>query len=71
MSTSIWNSLGYFYTAGPIVANGVLVTGITGCERYKDDVCFYTGHDPLTGEELWRFSTVAIDHIRSCIHRLH
>ena len=52
-------SLGYFYTAGPIVANGVLVTGITGCERYKDDVCFYTGHDPLTGEELWRFSTVA------------
>jgi alcohol dehydrogenase (cytochrome c) len=52
-------SLGYFYTAGPIVANGVLVTGITGCERYKDDVCFYTGHDPLSGEELWRFSTVA------------
>ena len=52
-------SLGYFYTAGPIVANGVLVTGITGCERYKEDVCFYTGHDPLSGEELWRFSTVA------------
>ena len=52
-------SLGYFYTAGPIVANGVLVTGITGCERYKEDVCFYTGHDPLTGDELWRFSTIA------------
>ena len=61
----VWESqtadpgLGYFYTAGPIVANGVLVTGITGCERYKEDVCFYTGHDPLTGEELWRFATVA------------
>ena len=61
----VWESqtadpgLGYFYTAGPIVANGVLVTGITGCQRYKEDVCFYTGHDPLTGEELWRFATVA------------
>ena len=52
-------SLGYFYTAGPIVANGVLVTGITGCDKYKEDVCFYTGHDPISGEELWRFATVA------------
>jgi len=52
-------SLGYTYTAGPIVAGGTLVTGITGCDRYKDDVCFITGHDPHTGEELWRTSTVA------------
>ena len=52
-------ALGYYYTAGPIIANGVLVTGITGCDRYKDDVCFITGHDPLSGEELWRFATVA------------
>ena len=51
-------SLGYRYTAGPIVANGTLVTGINGCERYKDDVCFITGHDPMTGEERWRFSTI-------------
>ena len=52
-------TLGYFYTAGPIVANGTLVTGITGCERYKEDVCFITGHDPATGEQKWRTSTVA------------
>ncbi|NQV69030.1 MAG: PQQ-binding-like beta-propeller repeat protein [Pseudohongiella sp.] len=52
-------ALGYYYVAGPIVANGTLVTGINGCERYKDDVCFITGHDPLSGEELWRTSTVA------------
>ena len=51
--------LGYTYTAGPIVANGTLVTGINGCHRYKDDVCFITGHDPMTGEERWRFSTIA------------
>ena len=52
-------TLGYFYTAGPIVANGTLVTGITGCDRYKEDVCFITGHDPATGEQKWRTSTVA------------
>ena len=52
-------ALGYFYTAGPIVANGTLVTGITGCDRFKEDVCFITGHDPMTGEERWRTSTVA------------
>ena len=52
-------ALGYYYTAGPIIANGVLVTGITGCERYKDDLCFITGHNPQSGEELWRFATVA------------
>ena len=52
-------TLGYFYTAGPIVANGTLVTGITGCDRYKEGVCFITGHDPATGEQKWRTSTVA------------
>jgi alcohol dehydrogenase (cytochrome c) len=51
--------LGYFYVAGPVVADGVLVTGVSGCERYKDDVCFITGHDPSTGRELWRTATVA------------
>jgi len=52
-------ALGYYYVAGPIVANGTLVTGINGCERYKEDVCFITAHDPLTGAELWRTDTVA------------
>jgi alcohol dehydrogenase (cytochrome c) len=51
--------MGYHYTAGPIIANGTLVTGITGCSRYKEDVCFITGHDPATGEERWRTSTIA------------
>jgi len=61
----VWESstadpaLGYHYVAGPIVANGTLVTGITGCERYKEDVCFITGHDPDSGEELWRTSIIA------------
>lgn len=53
------SSLGYEYTAGPIVVGGKVISGITGCSRYKDDVCFITGHDVETGEELWRTSTVA------------
>ena len=52
-------SLGYRYTSGPIVANGTIVAGMTGCQNYKNDVCFITGHDPDTGAERWRTSTVA------------
>ena len=52
-------ALGYRYTSGPIVANGTIVAGMTGCQNYKNDVCFISGHDPDTGEERWRTSTVA------------
>ncbi len=53
------NALGYRYTSGPIVANGRVVAGMTGCERFKEDVCFISAHDADTGEELWRTSTIA------------
>jgi alcohol dehydrogenase (cytochrome c) len=53
------SKLGYQYTSGPIVVRGKVIAGITGCARYKDDVCFITGHDAATGKELWRTSTVA------------
>jgi len=51
--------LGYEYTSGPIVVRGKVIAGITGCSRYKEDVCFITGHDAATGKELWRTSTIA------------
>jgi alcohol dehydrogenase (cytochrome c) len=51
--------LGYEYTTGPIVVRGKVIAGITGCGRYKDDVCFISGHDAATGKELWRTSTIA------------
>jgi alcohol dehydrogenase (cytochrome c) len=53
------NALGYEYTSGPIVAKGRVIAGMTGCTRYKFDVCFITGHDAETGRELWRTATVA------------
>jgi alcohol dehydrogenase (cytochrome c) len=51
---------GYTHTSGPIVAGGVVVSGINGCERFKKGGCFVTGHDPVSGEELWRTSTIAL-----------
>lgn len=53
------STLGYEYTSGPIVVRGKVISGITGCSRYKEDVCFITGHDSATGKELWRTSTIA------------
>ena len=53
------HELGYRYSSGPIVVQGKIVAGMTGCENYKNDVCFISAHDPDTGEEVWRTSTVA------------
>ena len=51
--------LGYRYTSGPIVVNGRIVAGMTGCQNYKNDVCFISAHAPETGEQVWRTSTIA------------
>lgn len=53
------HDLGFQYTSGPIIVRGKVVAGITGCEYYKNEVCFISAHDPQTGAELWRTSTVA------------
>ncbi len=50
---------GYSNTSGPIVADGKVINGIAGCGRFYADSCFITGHDALSGEELWRTYTVA------------
>jgi alcohol dehydrogenase (cytochrome c) len=52
-------ALGYGYTSGPIVVRGKVIAGITGCSRYKDDVCFISAYDAATGREAWRTSTIA------------
>ncbi len=51
---------GFTQRGGPVIANGVVVSGINGCNRYTEQTCFITGHDPDTGEELWRTSTIAL-----------
>lgn len=51
--------LGYTNVAGPIVADGRVINGINGCDRFHETSCFITAHDARTGEELWRTYTVA------------
>lgn len=48
---------GYSITGAPLVANGVLITGISGGEFGTRG--FLDGWDPATGEKLWRRYTTA------------
>jgi len=50
---------GWGYSSGPIVANGVVIQGMTNCGNGQPGGCFITGHDVDTGAELWRVHTVA------------
>ena len=48
---------GQAMTAAPLIANGVLMTGIAGGEYGTRG--FIDGWDPATGKKLWRFYTTA------------
>ncbi len=50
---------GWGYSSGPIVANGVVIQGMTNCGNAQPGGCFITGHDADTGAELWRVHTIA------------
>ena len=58
----LWNqkfadiSDGYYATGGPIVANGVLISGVSGGESTTRG--FLDGWDPETGQKLWRRYTI-------------
>ena len=47
---------GYSMTVAPLVADGVVITGISGAEFGTRD--FIDGWDPQTGEHLWRTYTI-------------
>jgi alcohol dehydrogenase (cytochrome c) len=50
---------GFAFSSGPLVADGVVVQGMTNCSRAQPGGCFFTGHDVETGEEIWRVHTIA------------
>jgi len=56
--TADWRK-GWRYTSGPMIVNGVVVQGMTGCENGEAGGCFITGHDFKTGAEKWRVWTIA------------
>ena len=58
----VWNQKfadskdGYYSTGGPIIANGVLISGVAGGESTTRG--FLDGWDPDTGKKLWRRYTI-------------
>ena len=54
------HALGFEYTSGPIVVHGKAIAGISGCNRYKKEVCFIAAVDANTGKEVWRTSSIAL-----------
>jgi len=51
----------YINSSGPLVINGKVVSGLSGCTRYRAEKCFISAYDAADGRELWRFNTVARD----------
>jgi len=45
-------------SGGPIVAHGKVIQGVSGCNDVKGG-CFIVGLDAKTGNEVWRFNTIA------------
>ncbi len=52
-------SKGYSNTSGPIVARGKVIQGLQGCARYGPDRCFISAYDVNTGQQVWKFNTIA------------
>jgi len=50
----------YSSNSGPIVANGLIIQGMGTCSIYEDNKCFVSAYDADTGEQLWRFKTIAL-----------
>lgn len=52
-------SKGFSNSSGPIVADGKVILGLAGCQRYIPEDCYISAHDANTGELEWRFNTIA------------
>ena len=50
---------GFINTSGPIVGNGKIFTGLSGCTTFNEQKCFVSAYDADDGSLLWRFSTIA------------
>jgi alcohol dehydrogenase (cytochrome c) len=50
----------YATNSGPLIANGLIIQGMGTCTVYENNKCFISAYDPETGEQKWRFRTVAL-----------
>jgi len=59
----VWPSdpdAGFSNTAGPIIADGRVINGVSSCGRFVEEKCYISAHDARTGRELWRTATIAL-----------
>ena len=60
----VWNrevadhELGFHYSGAPLIADGKVVAGMSGCYLTAPGGCWISAHDPETGEEAWRVKTL-------------
>jgi alcohol dehydrogenase (cytochrome c) len=50
---------GWRYTGGPLIADGKIFQGMTGCGNAQPGGCFISAHNINDGAELWRFQSIA------------
>ena len=50
---------GFRNTSGPVIVGGKIVQGLGGCGQFTREGCFISAYDAASGEQLWRFNTVA------------
>jgi alcohol dehydrogenase (cytochrome c) len=53
--------VGHHYSGGPIIADGKIIAGMSGCYHYNSGGCWISAHDASSGEELWRTYTIPRD----------
>lgn len=46
---NVGGEVGYEYTSGSIIADGKVVSGLTGCDLYRDDTCYIVALDADRG----------------------
>ncbi|HVZ20206.1 MAG TPA: PQQ-binding-like beta-propeller repeat protein, partial [Vicinamibacterales bacterium] len=50
---------GHGSSSGPLIAKGKVITGMGNCARYEEEKCFISAYDAKTGQQLWKFNTIA------------
>ena len=46
-------------TGGPLIAEGMVVVGVSGCGGAQPGGCYIVGLNAESGEQVWRFNTIA------------
>lgn len=58
IAAAAWKD-GWRYTGGPMVIEGKIVQGMSGCGNGQQGGCFVAAYDPADGKEVWRVHTLA------------